>query len=546
VKCAPPSNRPLCGDRRTIRAVYGLCALVLLGTLAGCSREHYKENADKETYGILEQKWQDDFGPMVNYRVSETAPNDVEMAATVPSSGVLSLADAVWIATEYSREYQSQKESLYLSALDLTSTRHQYEMQWFGTVDAFYDSSEAGDDFTVGASGGVNQDHLIGDGILVGTGLAIDWARFLTGDPETSLGSVLTATITAPLIGAGAGKTARENLTQAERNVLYRIRSFNRYRKTFVTSIIGDYYNVVLQRARVEIAEASYKRLVDSTNQLRMEVEVGKRPAYDLGEAEQRLLASENSVVTTRQRYIQTLDNFKIRLAIPTQVQVELDPNELTALRNLGVGEPEYTEGDATTIALERRLDLANTRDEVDDAERRLILAAEGLGPQMNLVASANVESTPETEFLRMRFNDGRYRLGLEADLGLDQKDERNAYRRALITTQQSHRDHDEETERVKVDVRQAYRDLLETAETYRIQQLGLDLAEKRVEVEKLSLQYGRSTVRLLLEAEDALVQTQNDVLSALVDHTLAKMRFFRDIGVMQVRPDGMWEQAKL
>ena len=546
MKCAPPSNRPLCGDRRTIRAVYGLCALVLLGTLAGCSREHYKENADKETYGILEQKWQDDFGPMVNYRVSETAPNDVEMAATVPSSGVLSLADAVWIATEYSREYQSQKESLYLSALDLTSTRHQYEMQWFGTVDAFYDSSEAGDDFTVGASGGVNQDHLIGDGILVGTGLAIDWARFLTGDPETSLGSVLTATITAPLIGAGAGKTARENLTQAERNVLYRIRSFNRYRKTFVTSIIGDYYNVVLQRARVEIAEASYKRLVDSTNQLRMEVEVGKRPAYDLGEAEQRLLASENSVVTTRQRYIQTLDNFKIRLAIPTQVQVELDPNELTALRNLGVGEPEYTEGDATTIALERRLDLANTRDEVDDAERRLILAAEGLGPQMNLVASANVESTPETEFLRMRFNDGRYRLGLEADLGLDQKDERNAYRRALITTQQSHRDHDEETERVKVDVRQAYRDLLETAETYRIQQLGLDLAEKRVEVEKLSLQYGRSTVRLLLEAEDALVQTQNDVLSALVDHTLAKMRFFRDIGVMQVRPDGMWEQAKL
>lgn len=546
MKCAPQSDGPLVGEGHFVRPFCWFCILALLGTLTGCSREHYKESADKETYEILEQKWQDDFGTKANYRVSETAPNDVEMGQMMPSSGILNLGEAVHVATQYSREYQSQKESLYLSALDLTSTRHQYERQWFGTIDTTYASSEAGEDITVGASGGVDQNHLIGDGILVGTGLAVDWARFLTGDPQTSLGSVLTATVTAPLIGAGAGKTARENLTQAERNVLYRIRTFNRYRKTFVTSIIGDYYNVILQRARIRIAEDSYDRLVDSTNQLRMEVEVGQRPAYDLGEAEQRLLTSENSVVTTRQRYEQVLDNFKIRLSIPTEVQVSLDPNELTALENMGVSKPEYTEDDAIAMALAQRLDLANIRDQVDDAERRLILAAEGLGPQMNLVASANVESDPTTESVRLRFHTGRYSLGLETDFGLDQKTERNAYRRALITTQQSHRDYDEETERVKLDVRQAYRDLMETAETYRIQRIGLDLAQQRVDVEKLSLQYGRSTVRLLLEAEDALVQTQNDVLSALVDHTLAKMRFFRDVGVMHVRPDGMWEQAKL
>jgi outer membrane protein TolC len=214
-------------------------------------------------------------------------------------------------------------------------------------------------------------------------------------------------------------------------------------------------------------------------------------------------------------------------------------------LEEIGISKPEYTEEDAINMSLQRRLDLANTRDEVDDAERRLILAAEGLGPQMNLVASANVDSTPETEFLRLRFHQGQYAFGIETDLALDQKIQRNAYRRALITAQQRHRSYDEESERVKLDVRQAYRDLLETAETYRIQQIALDLAEKRVEVEELSLQYGRGTVRLLLEAQDALVQAQDDVLSALVDHTVAKMRFFRDIGVMQVKPDGMWEQAK-
>jgi hypothetical protein len=70
-----------------------------------------------------------------------------------------------------------------------------------------------------------------------------------------------------------------------------------------------------------------------------------------------------------------------------------------------------------------------------------------------------------------------------------------------------------------------------------------LKLAERRVEEQNLLLEYGRGTIRLLLETEDDLVQAQNDLTGALVNHTTAKMRFFRDVGILQVKPDGMWEQ---
>jgi len=30
------------------------------------------------------------------------------------------------------------------------------------------------------------------------------------------------------------------------------------------------------------------------------------------------------------------------------------------------------------------------------------------------------------------------------------------------------------------------------------------------------------------------------------VAHTIAKLSFFRDVGVLQVKPDGMWEQNTL
>ncbi len=534
----------LCGAGHAILLTWGLCGVLVVGMVGGCSREYYKAKADEEVYKILEDKWQDDFGRMANYRIQDADPNEVAALEVVPPGGVMSLAGAVEIATRFSREYQSQKESLYLSALDLTLTRHRYAPQWFGTFDVTYAKSAAGEDVTAGASGGVNQTFLFASGLQMTGGLAVDWARFLSGDPQTTLGSVLTSTLAFPVLGSGAGLSAWENLTQAERNVLYRIRSFNRYRQTFVVSVISDYYRVLQQRESVSIQEASYRRLVESTNQLRMEVEVGQRPAYDLGEAEQRLLSAEQNLVSARQRYEQTLDRFKIRLALPTDADVSLDPNELTMLADLGITRPEYTEADATELALERRLDLANTRDGLYDAERRLELAAKGLGVQLNLIGSANVASEPETKFASLQFHEGRYRLGLEADLPLDRKAERNAYREALITVQQRYRNYDEQVDEVKLGVRQAYRDLAETAESYRIQQIGLNLAQRRVEVEKLSLQYGRGTVRLLLDSEDALVRAQNDVLGALVDHMIAKLSFFRDIGVLQVRPDGMWEQT--
>ncbi len=521
---------------------------VILGFAGACGPEQYKADADEEVYKIIDDKWQDDFGQKTNYTVSDyndpASPNDVELAEMVPESGVINLQQAVEIATKFNRDYQTQKESLYISALDLTDERYKYALKWFGTIDGTYtDNKSNGDDVSLETSGGVNKAQLFLDGVIVNTGIAIDWVRFLTGDPSTTLGSILSGDVTVPLLGSGAGKDAQESLTQAERDVLYRIRTFNRYRKTFVVSIISDYYRVLRQKDSVSIAEASYKRLIESTKQLKMEVKVGQRAPSEADEAMQKLLSAENSLVTTQQRYEQGLDRFKIRLSLPTDANIILDQNELTALEEIGVSQPEYTDAEAIEMALARRLDLANTRDAIEDAARKLELAAEGLGVQLDLIGSSDVSSANTTSSGRLQFQKGTYSLGLAADLPFDRKTERNDYRKKLITLEQRQRGYDDESDNVKLDVRQAYRDLTETAESYRIQKIGLELAERRVDEQKLLLEYGRGTMRLLLETEDDLVSAQNDVTSALVDHTIAKMSFFRDVGILQVKPDGMWEQ---
>lgn len=524
---------------------WALYTAVALGIAGACSPEHYKAQADKEVYEIIDSKWQDDFGTKANYTISDyndpASPNDLEIAEMIPESGVISLKQVVEIATKFNRDYQSQKESLYLSALDLTLTRHQFARQWFGTIDASY--TRDSDDESVSTDAEVGFGQLLADGAQISTSIALDWARFLTGDPRTSLGSVLSASVSQPLLRGSGRKIVQENLTQAERNALYRIRLFNRYRQTFVVSIVNDYYRVLQRKDEVTNAESDYKRRVESKERLEMEAVAGRKPRFEVDQAEQEVLKAQDNVVAAQERYEQQLDQFKIRLSLPTDAKVELDPNELEALRKVEISQPDYTPEAAIETALARRLDLANSKDSVDDAERKVTVAADNLGAELNLIGSARVSSAPETDYSRLQFQRGSYGLGLEADMPFDRKAERNAYRESLIALEQQEREYENYVDTVKLDVRDAYRQLRQRAESYRIGKSSLELANKRVESTTFLLQAGRVTTRDLLDSQDALLKAQNDVTAALVDHTIAKLSFFRDIGLLQVRPDGMWEQ---
>lgn len=533
--------------RKSESLIWGLFVAALLVSMGGCSRQHYKEDADKEVYGIINSKWQDDFGQRANYRISDVKPlpNDIKVEEALPKTRVLSLVQAVTLATAQNRDYQTQKESLYQRALSLTGTRYQYALKWFGTIDSIYtdDKSTGVDDVDLNISGGASKQQLLLDGVLINASIAIDWLRFLTGDPRHTIGSVLSGDLAIPLLGSGAGKVAQEDLTQSERDVLYQIRTFNRYRQTFVVSIVDDYYNVLLRREFVTNARNNYERQVDSKLRLEELGKAGRVARILVDEAEQSMLSAENSWVTAQQSYEQVLDQFKIRLALPTDADIELDPNELEALKDAGVSDPNYSEDVAIEAALARRLDLANTKDEVEDATRKLELAADGLGVQLNLIGSLDVDSPDTTSFNRLQFQRGVYSLGWEADLPLDRKNQRNAYRNALITFTRSQRGYENEIDNVKLQIRNAYRRLRERAESYRIQQLSRRLAERRVENQQLLLDAGRSEVRLLLDSQNALVRAQNDETAAIVNYTVSKLNFFRDIGVLQVKPDGMWEE---
>jgi outer membrane protein TolC len=531
---------------------FAVCAItaIVLTMVVGCSPNFHKADADKEVYKIIDAKWQDNFGQKANYVISDantiSTPNDVNVAKAPVFEKPLTLAQAVAIATKYNRDYQFQKENLYLQALALTGERYKYALQWFGTIDAEYTKNGVSpENKTIKAEGGVKNTLLTPDGILLNSSLAIDWTRFLTGDPRTTLGSVLSGTLDIPLLGNGAGKTAWENLTQAERNVLYQIRAFNRYRQTFVVDTINAYYGVLQNKDGVTNANNNWNSSVEYRKQAEMEAKTGRTAPFEVDQARQRELGAYDSYVITLQLYEQSLDSFKIRLSLPVNTPLELDQNELRALQNYGTTTPQYTVDNAIETALSCRLDLANSFDGIEDAQRKVKLASEGLGPQLDLTGSTTVNSQGNEHIANFQFHRGTYGLGLSADLPFDRKNQRNAYRQALITLERQQRAYSQSVDSVVQDVRQAYRQLMATAEQFITQKKSLAIAEERVKNMPLLLKSGRAKTRDLLDAQDSLLLAQNNLTSALVGHTIAKLSFYRDVGILQVKPDGMWTQSE-
>jgi hypothetical protein len=104
----------------------------------------------------------------------------VQIENAVPPSGVISLAQAAAMATAHNRGYQTQKEDLYLKALDLTLERHNFAMQWFGTFDPKYtkghSSSATGDDNEeeISYSTETGFEQLLADGAAVSASIALD------------------------------------------------------------------------------------------------------------------------------------------------------------------------------------------------------------------------------------------------------------------------------------------------------------------------------------------------------------------------------------
>jgi hypothetical protein len=265
-----------------------------------------------------------------------------------------------------------------------------------------------------------------------------------------------------------------EPATQAERNVIYAIWEFERFRQALAVDIAREYLDVLRRLNEIENAAENYRNLIVSSRRSRRLADAGRATEVEVNQALQNELRARNRWVSAQELYRSRMDAFKRLLGLPPDADISLDRNELDRLMNSSFRiadtmdhESKFSNGGevppadaaielvepgnedagpmemdpflAATMALDNRLDLKIAEGRVYDAQRKAIVAADALGAEVTLFGRAAMGegrtlATSDLDNARFRVRDGVYSALLTIDLPFERTAERNAYRNSLIT----------------------------------------------------------------------------------------------------------------
>jgi outer membrane protein TolC len=603
------------------------CGCVLGALLiAGCTPGDYRRKADRYVDGIIESKQIQALGRNEPFTIEKPAdtlrrrlmeaqklarshaaslgitdlkpiehwPDDNYLEQGVGESdgllviepGValkLTLRDALRVAAGNSRDYQTQKENVYRAALALDLERDAFRTTFTAvtTTSISHDASVSPEVSGIDSTTNLGLTQRFKNGVTLTGAITLDVVKLLSQDRSSSNALSADTSVEIPLLRGSGAHIVAEPLTQAERDALYAIYTFERFKRTFAVSIASDYMAVLQQIDRVKNEEDNYRGLILTVRQIRRESQAGRQSQIEVDRALQDELRARQRWISSQQSYERGLDSFKVTLGLPTDADVELDRDELirladgvresllprrdplattdealpadapvtlVALSRKGAGPMELEVPVATDTALQNRLDLRIAQGRVYDAQRGVVVAADALRAELTLLGRASagerrsLSSAGSADSFDPRVDEGFYDALLTIDLPLERTRERNVYRLSLINLQRAVRDLQASEDQVKLNVRNILRDLLEFRESLHIQAGAVELAEERVRSTNMLLQAGRGSIRNALDAKDSLVLSQNSLTAALVSYLIAELEIQRDMGVLEVNEQGLWK----
>ncbi len=269
---------------------------------------------------------------------------------------VLDRRGAMYMARLNSREYQHELEDLYLSALKVTFERFRFDAQFFGGNSTFFTADGPDRGASLGSELRTDTDlemrklFATGGELVVGLANSLVWQ--FAGPNEYTANTLLDFSLVQPLLRAGGRAVVLEELTDAERALLANVRQMERYRRAFyveiiagrtpgvgpdpnnlllsafslpTTGIVGGMLRLMEEQVQIRNQRANVSGLQKSLDQLVALNEAGRIDYLQVDQARQALYNAQSRLLGLRASYQDRLDEYKIILGTPPQLEVQID-----------------------------------------------------------------------------------------------------------------------------------------------------------------------------------------------------------------------------
>lgn len=477
--------------------------------------------------------------------VSSTEFESIFSAGEQPNVRTLGLRDVLEQAMRRSREIQDAKEALYLAALDLTLERHLWTPQFVASVQAeFADYGQVRDfdrAMTAVSNFAVSQRLPYGGEVtarVINTLMRDLGVHTTSGEPGNL---ILEANV--PLL-RGAGRAARESRYSAERDLIYAVRDFERFRRSFTVEVAAGYFNLQQLKMAISNTFLSYKsRRLDWEKADFVSQKGQAKDVFEAPRVQSIFRQAEAQLISAKEQYASALDRFKIIIGLSVEDFIDvLDQDADEDAKSLDGLLPDVDIATAVEVATKNRLDLLNRADRVDDARRGVAVTKNRILPDLDATGSVGLDTDPE-RLNSTSYNTERttWRGGIELRMN-DRFAERNAFRASLVALRRAEREHERATDNVRADVRAAVRRVVQQEIVRQIQAMSVKENELRVEAARAQYNLGKTTNRDVVEAENDLLSARNSQARAVSGYRNAILEFRRDTETLRVTDEGRWD----
>ena len=535
--------------------------LLTLGAVAtGCySPPELRDRADRDALALVDQRRAELFGESGAFSLpaatasfgradrpeSEWTTRELVLSGVKDRVGPLNVLSALEIASEDSQDVQEQRESLYLAALDLTQDRWQFGYRFNADGSGAIAGELDGDGTSTSVGLGASVTRILGTGAVILADVGSNLFRFVsTGDGFDAISNI-GLSITQPLLRGTGRLITLEPLRQSERNLIYSVRDYERFRRTYAVSVARRVYNVLQSIDRLKNEQLNFDNLEILTDRNEALAEAGQQTEVQADQARQQELGSRNQLVVLQGSLEFAFDDFKVFLGLPVSVDLEFEDGLLQTLAADDSFLDGLEEDVAVGFAIDHRLDVMTAFDRVQDATRREAITRDALRVGLG-ISGALDSSTPDGKPLGFRSGDVDWSAGVDLDLPVDLLPARNAWRRSEIALVSAKRDYDRFLDGVTVNVRDALRSARNSYTSFEIQRNAVKLGIRRLEGSQLNFEAGLATTRDVLESQADLVAARNNATTARIAFTLSLLDLWLELEILRVDETGIYFDEEL
>lgn len=347
--------------------------------------------------------------------------------------------------------------------------------------------------------------------------------------PELSHTGDLRVVLTQPILKGFGPNAAYFDLRNSERSRVGQQRQFELTRQRLAVQVTAAFYSVIAQRQLVGVSRQSLKRGDSLRKASEARLKVGLVSKLDVFRADLQAAQTQEALVRSEAGLETALEQFRALLGLPAADPVEPEAVALPDTVDTSVEPIEVL----LAHARERRLELREAQDQVEDARRAASLAKQNLLPQLDVNLGYVRSGYGPTYRGALDEAHNRFEVYFNTTYPVDNAQARASKAVADLEVVARERTVRQRALEVEAEVRGAARELDRIQKSVELQKKGVEVAAQQLRLSTLRYQRGLASNFDVVDAEGSLVLARSALVGLLTNYQVARADLLRATGML-------------